>query len=419
MLRSATSPVTSTRGTRTRRSRSSRRRCVSSRGPRRRRRSRPGWRRSPERSWRCFARRPRGSIRDCTAGRASSSLTCCRASVSTHARRHGRPRGDRSRGHEYAEVLYLETPTNPTLKVTTSRAFRGRRTAAGATSSSTTRSPRRSTSCRSARGRPRRSTARRRSSAVMPTRSAVLSAAGGSRAARLPLPRDHGCRSGPRRGVPLVRGMKTLHLRVREQNANAMRIAEWLHADERVEGCSIRDSRRTKDTTSRGADARVRRDPVLRSVRWMVRRRDAAPKLRLAHRAANLGAVETIAGPPATTSHVECTPEERAALDPGVTRPLLRRHRGRRRPDRRPRPGAGMTIQQRLDELWAEHDCPRRDAGVSTTGGGDLRVRCVQRREPDRGRAGHAVPDRLDHEGLHGDAPDAARGRGSLDLDAR
>ena len=45
-------------------------------------------------------------------------------------------------------------------------------------------------------------------------------------------------------------------------------------------------------------------------------------KLRLAHRAANLGAVETIAGPPATTSHVECTPEQRAEL--GIPESLVR-----------------------------------------------------------------------------------------------
>jgi cystathionine gamma-synthase len=30
--------------------------------------------------------------------------------------------------------------------------------------------------------------------------------------------------------------------------------------------------------------------------------------------AANLGTVETVAGPPATTRHVECTAEERAAM---------------------------------------------------------------------------------------------------------
>ena len=46
------------------------------------------------------------------------------------------------------------------------------------------------------------------------------------------------------------------------------------------------------------------------------------PKLRLMHRAANLGAVETVRGPPATTSHVECTPEERAAM--GIPEGLIR-----------------------------------------------------------------------------------------------
>jgi len=39
-------------------------------------------------------------------------------------------------------------------------------------------------------------------------------------------------------------------------------------------------------------------------------------------RAANLGAVETVAGPPATTSHVESTPEERAAS--GIPEALIR-----------------------------------------------------------------------------------------------
>ena len=46
------------------------------------------------------------------------------------------------------------------------------------------------------------------------------------------------------------------------------------------------------------------------------------PRLRYAHRAANLGAVETVGGPPATTSHVECTPEERAAM--GIPEGLIR-----------------------------------------------------------------------------------------------
>ena len=46
------------------------------------------------------------------------------------------------------------------------------------------------------------------------------------------------------------------------------------------------------------------------------------PRLRYAHLAANLGAVETIAGPPATTSHVECTLEERQAM--GIPEGLIR-----------------------------------------------------------------------------------------------
>jgi len=36
-------------------------------------------------------------------------------------------------------------------------------------------------------------------------------------------------------------------------------------------------------------------------------------RLRYAHLAANLGAVETVAGPSSTTNHVESTKEERAA----------------------------------------------------------------------------------------------------------
>jgi cystathionine gamma-synthase len=46
------------------------------------------------------------------------------------------------------------------------------------------------------------------------------------------------------------------------------------------------------------------------------------PRLRYAHLAANLGAVETVAGPPATTSHVESTKEERAAA--GIPEALIR-----------------------------------------------------------------------------------------------
>jgi cystathionine gamma-synthase len=46
------------------------------------------------------------------------------------------------------------------------------------------------------------------------------------------------------------------------------------------------------------------------------------PSLRYANLAANLGAVETVAGPPSTTSHVESSGEERAAA--GIPEALIR-----------------------------------------------------------------------------------------------
>ncbi len=46
------------------------------------------------------------------------------------------------------------------------------------------------------------------------------------------------------------------------------------------------------------------------------------PRLRYAHLAPNLGQVETTVGPPSLTSHVELTPEERAAA--GVADGLVR-----------------------------------------------------------------------------------------------
>jgi cystathionine gamma-synthase len=46
------------------------------------------------------------------------------------------------------------------------------------------------------------------------------------------------------------------------------------------------------------------------------------PRLRYAHLAANLGAVETVVGPPSTTSHVESSKEERAAS--GISEALIR-----------------------------------------------------------------------------------------------
>jgi cystathionine gamma-synthase len=55
------------------------------------------------------------------------------------------------------------------------------------------------------------------------------------------------------------------------------------------------------------------------------------PRLKYAHRPANLGAVETIVGPPATTSHVECSAEERTRM--GIPEGQIRYSTGIEDPD--------------------------------------------------------------------------------------
>jgi cystathionine gamma-synthase len=121
----------------------------------------------------------------------------------------------------------------------------------------------------------------------------------------------------------LIRGMKTLPLRIRRQNESALRIAQWLQSHPAVEAVNYP-----------GLETHPHHDIARRQMRgfggvlsFTLRGGFAAvkqvlPKLRLAHRAANLGAVETIAGPPATTSHVECSVQEREAM--GIPEGLIR-----------------------------------------------------------------------------------------------
>jgi cystathionine gamma-synthase len=121
----------------------------------------------------------------------------------------------------------------------------------------------------------------------------------------------------------LVRSLKTLALRVRQQNENALAIARWLQGQSAVQAVNYP-----------GLETHPDHDVAERQMRGYggvlsfslhggfdaVKR--VLPRLRLAHLAANLGAVETLAGVPATTSHVECTAEERAAM--GIPEGLVR-----------------------------------------------------------------------------------------------
>ena len=122
----------------------------------------------------------------------------------------------------------------------------------------------------------------------------------------------------------LLRGMKTLHLRVRQQNESALRIAHYLEGHPQVEkvyypGLESHENHAVARRQMRGFGGVL--SFMLKGGDFEAVRR-FLPRLRYAHAAANLGAVETIVGPPATTSHVECTPEERRAM--GIPESLIR-----------------------------------------------------------------------------------------------
>jgi len=121
----------------------------------------------------------------------------------------------------------------------------------------------------------------------------------------------------------LIRGLKTLQLRVERQGDNAQQIAEYLESHPKVgvvnyPGLASHPQHDIARRQMRGFGGMLSFSigDDLDAVRKFI------PKLRLAHAAANLGSVETIVGPPATTSHVEVPAHERAAL--GIPEGLIR-----------------------------------------------------------------------------------------------
>ena len=121
----------------------------------------------------------------------------------------------------------------------------------------------------------------------------------------------------------LLRGMKTLKLRVLQQAASAMQIATYLQTQDLVEAVYYP-----------GLKQHMHHDIAKKQMRGfggmlsfaLKGGMDAVsillPQLQYANRAANLGAVETTYGPARTTSHVECTPEERKVM--GIPDGLVR-----------------------------------------------------------------------------------------------
>lgn len=122
----------------------------------------------------------------------------------------------------------------------------------------------------------------------------------------------------------LLRGLKTLHLRIRQQNESALKVAQFLAQHPRVgsvfyPGLESHENHHIARQQMRGFGGMLSftlRDDDFAAVRTFL------PRLKFAHAAANLGSVETLVGLPATTSHVECSPVERAAM--GIPESLVR-----------------------------------------------------------------------------------------------
>ena len=122
----------------------------------------------------------------------------------------------------------------------------------------------------------------------------------------------------------LLRGMKTLALRVERQNASAMKIAQFLETHAAVArvfypGLASHPQHEVARRQMPGGFGGML-SFVLQGGYEAVKK--FLPRLRFAHRAANLGAVETIVGPPATTSHVEVSAADRATM--GIPEALVR-----------------------------------------------------------------------------------------------
>jgi cystathionine gamma-synthase len=121
----------------------------------------------------------------------------------------------------------------------------------------------------------------------------------------------------------LLRGIKTLELRVLRQNENAMKLAEYLQNHPKVKavfypGLASHPSYEIakKQMTGFGGVFAFSLKGDFINVKTFLN------NLELAHLAASLGSVGTLIGPPKVTSHVEATEEQRKQL--GIPEKLIR-----------------------------------------------------------------------------------------------
>ena len=133
----------------------------------------------------------------------------------------------------------------------------------------------------------------------------------------------NGATLDPNAAYLIIRGMKTLALRMERHNTNAMELANWLSEHPKIDTVFYPGLETNAGYTT-AVDQMKGFGGVLSFS--LSGEKDLIPifitKLTFAHAAAHLGSVDTIVGPPKTTSHVENTMEERSAL--GIPENMIR-----------------------------------------------------------------------------------------------
>ena len=121
----------------------------------------------------------------------------------------------------------------------------------------------------------------------------------------------------------IARGMKTLELRIERQNTSALQIAKYLKSHPKIKdvfypGLESHTGHSIAKSQMRGFGGMMSfsLDGGWEHVKKFL------PELKLVHLGASLGSVSTLAGPPRTTSHVELTEEQRRQL--GIPESLVR-----------------------------------------------------------------------------------------------
>ena len=146
----------------------------------------------------------------------------------------------------------------------------------------------------------------------------------------------------------LERGLKTLDVRMRRHNENAMRVAEWCSERKEIRrvhypGLESHDDHAIAKRTLSGFGGMMAIELAggARAAEKVLRR------LRIFRHAPSLGGVDSLVCEPRFTSHARLSAEERAHIGiPRRVSTLEHWHRERRRPDRRYRAGPALRASE-------------------------------------------------------------------------